>query len=71
MAATVPLDKSTYMKEWIAQVDPPKEASTFARMNGRPKLLFSNKMTHYYLEWTTPSALLKKNYITFTKNLML
>ena len=33
------------MKESMAQGDPSKEASTFERMNGRPQLLFSNKMT--------------------------
>ena len=50
------------MKEWMAQADPPKEASTFARMNGRSQLLFSNKMSHYFIELTTPSGLLKKSY---------
>ena len=44
----------------MTQADPPKEASTFERMNGRPQLLFSNKMTHYFIEWTSgPSGLLK------------
>ena len=58
------------MKEWMAQADPPKEASTFERMNDRLQLLFPNKMTHYFIEWTTPGSLLKK-YIIITKNLML
>ena len=51
------------MKEWMAQADPPKEASTFARMNSRPQLFFSNKMTHYFIDWMTPSGLLKKNIL--------
>ena len=55
------------MKEWIAQVDTPKDASTFARMNGRPQLLFSNKSTHYFIEWTTPSGPLKKIYNPYIK----
>ena len=42
------------MKEWMAHADPPKEASLFERMNGRPQLLFSNKMTHHFIEWMTP-----------------
>ena len=54
MAATAPLKKSPYMKEWMAQVDPPKEATqvdppkeanTVKKMNGRSLLLFSNKTT--------------------------
>ena len=28
MAATVPWNKPTYMKEWMAPADPPKDAST-------------------------------------------
>ena len=55
------------MKEWMAQTDPPKEASMFARMNDRPRLLFSNKMTHYFIEWETPSGLLKKKYYLYKK----
>ena len=55
------------MKEWMAHADPPKETSTFERINGQPQLLFSNKMTHYFTEWTTPSGFLKKKYITLTK----
>ena len=45
MAATAPLKKSSYMKEWMAQVDPPKEANTVKKMNGRSLLLSSNKTT--------------------------
>ena len=44
----------------MAQADPQKEASTFERMNGRPQRLFSNKMTHCFIEWTTPNGLLKR-----------
>ena len=50
------------MKECMVQADPPKKASMFERMNGQSQLLFSNKMTHYFIEWTTPSCLLKKIY---------
>ena len=35
MAAAAPLKKSPYMKEWVAQADPPKGASTVKKMNGR------------------------------------
>ena len=54
------------MKEWMAKADPPKESSTFERTNGRPQLPFSNKMTQYFKEWTTPSSVLEKN-VTPTK----
>ena len=62
MAATVPWNDLPYMKQRMAQVDPPKEASMFERINGRSQLLFSNKMTPYFIEWMTPSCLLKKTY---------
>ena len=55
------------MKEWMAEAYLPKEASKFARMNDLPQLLFSNKMTHYFIEWTTPSGLLKKIYFPYKK----
>ena len=55
------------MKECMTQSDPPKEASSFERMNGRPQLLFSNKMIHYPIEWTTSSSLLKEIYYTYKK----
>ena len=68
MTATAPWNKSPYKKEWMTQADPPKEASTFERMNGRRQLLFSNKMTHYFIEWTSgPSSLLKKIYYPYKK----
>ena len=70
MAASAPLKKSPYMKEWIAQVELPKEASVVKKMNGRPLLLFSNKTTLYFKEWTTASGALKKIYCLY-KNLML
>ena len=38
--------KSPYMKEWMAQADPPKEVSAVKKMNGRSLLFSSNKMTH-------------------------
>ena len=53
MAATVPLKKSPYMKEWMAQANPPKEATTIKKMNDLSLLLSSNKMTHYFQGRTT------------------
>ena len=53
------------MKEWIAQADPPKEANTVKKLNGRSPLLPSNKTTLYFKEWTTVNRALKK-YIVFT-----
>ena len=70
MATTAPLKKSPSMKEWMAQADPTKEASTVKKMNGRTLILSSNKMTHYFKEWTTPSGVFKKIYCLF-KHLML
>ena len=52
MAATALLNKSPYMKEWMAQADPPREANTVIKMNDRSLLIFSNKTTHYFKEWT-------------------
>ena len=49
--------------------DPPKEYSTFERMNGRSELLPPNKITHYFKEWTTGSRFFIKIYLY--KNLML
>ena len=62
--------KSPYMKEWMVQSNPPKEASTVRKINGRSLLLSSNKMTHYFKEWATASSVLKKIYCLY-KNLML
>ena len=46
MAATAPLQKLPYKIEWMAQDDPPREASKVKKMNGRSLLLSLNKMTH-------------------------
>ena len=62
--------KPPSMKELMAQADPPKEASTVKKMNGRSLLLSSNKMTHYFKEQTNISGVLKKIYCLY-KNLML
>ena len=62
--------KSTFIKEWMTQADPPKVASITKEMNDRSLLLSSNKMTHYFKEWTTPSGVLRKIYCLY-KNLML
>ena len=40
MAATVPWSKLPHMIEWMAKTDPPKETSTFARLNAATTLLF-------------------------------
>ena len=37
--------KSPYMKEWMAQADPPKEANGMKKLNGQLLLLSSNKTT--------------------------
>ena len=46
----------------VLQTNPPKDASMFETMNGQSELLISNKMTHYFIEWTNPSGLLQKIY---------
>ena len=48
------------MKEWMAQADPPKESSTFERMNGRLQLLSSKKIVQYFKEWITPITVSEK-----------
>ena len=67
MAANAPLKKSPYMKEWMAQADPPKESSTLKKVNIRSLLLSSNKITHYFNEWTTAIGVLKKNVVSLQK----
>ena len=42
----------------MAQGDPPKEAGTVKDMNGRSRLLSSNKMKNYFKDWTTTSGVL-------------
>ena len=59
--------KSPHIKEWMTQADPPKEASTFERMNDRSQLLSSNGMRHYFKELKTASGVLKnKNFVLTT-----
>ena len=70
MAATASLNKSPHMKEWMAQADPPREANTVKKMNGRSLPIFSNKTTHYFKEWTAARFVLKKTYCLY-KTLML
>ena len=50
------------MTEWTAQADPPKEANTVKKMNDQLLLLFSNKATYCFKEWTTASSILGKKY---------
>ena len=57
MAATFSLKKSPSMKERMAETDPAEEANTFKKMNGRLLRLPSNKMTHYFKEWTKISVM--------------
>ena len=61
------VEKSPNMKKWMAQADPPKEASTFERMNDRLQLLSSNRMKHYFKELTTASGLLKQIFCLDSK----
>ena len=58
--------KSPSMKKWMAQGDPLKKASTVKTINVRSLLLSSNKMAHYFKEWTTPGGVLKKYVLTKT-----
>ena len=51
------------MKEWMAQVDPPKEAGTLESMDGWPQILSSNKMTYLFKEWTAESGIRKKDIV--------
>ena len=57
------IKKSSHIKEWMAQADPPKEASAFERMNDRSQLLSSNGMRHYFKELKTASGVLKKKFL--------
>ena len=50
----------------MAQADPTREASTVKKMNEQSLLFSSNKMTHYFKNWTTASGVLKIS-IVFTK----
>ena len=50
----------------MAQADPTREASTVKKMNEQSLLCSSNKMTHYFKNWTTASGVLKIS-IVFTK----
>ena len=70
MAAIFLLKKPPYMKEWMAQAYPPKEANTVKKMNGQLLLFFPNKMTHYFKVWTIASGALKKINCLY-KNLIL
>ena len=60
MAVTTLLKKAPHMQEWMAQADPPKEASTFERKNNLSQLLSSNRMRHCFKELTTAKGALKK-----------
>ena len=62
MAKTGPL-KKVAQENWMAQADPPKEASTVKKMNGWSLLLSSNKMAQ--IKWLQMVSW--KIYIVFTK----
>ena len=47
----------------MAKIDPPKEASLLERMDGRRQLLSSNKMIHYFKEWTNATVFKKKHIL--------
>ena len=55
--------KITYMKEWTAQANPPKEANTVKKMNDQLLLLSSNKATYCIKEWTTAGSIFKKKIV--------
>ena len=59
MTATAPLKYSPYMKE-MAQADTPKQANTIPLKN--EWLVATNKIRHYFKEWTTANSVLKKIY---------
>ena len=54
------------MKEWMTQSDPPKEATMFEIMDGRPQFFFSNKMICYFIERTVPSVFFFKRKLQIT-----
>ena len=54
----------------MTQADPPREANTVKKMNGRSLPIFSNKTTHHFQEWVPARSVLKKTYCLY-KNLML
>ena len=58
------------MKEWMAQTDPSKEASTFERMNGRQQLPFRIKRYTTLMNGRLQVAFRNKD-ISLTKNIML
>ena len=66
MTATASLNKSSYVNEWMAQADPPREANTVKKMNGRSLLIFSNKTTHYFKELTVARCF-EKNVLSLQK----
>ena len=47
----------------MAKIDPPEEASLLERMDGRRQLLSSNKMIHYFKEWTNATVFKKNVYL--------
>ena len=55
------------MKEQMTPADPPEEASTVKKMNGRSLLPSLNKMTSYFKDWKTPSGVLKNIYCLYKK----
>ena len=59
--------KSPSMKKWMVKVILQKKSVWSKKMNGRSLLLSSNKMTHYFKEWTTPGGVLKKHILFLQK----
>ena len=47
----------------MAKIDPPEEASLLERMDGRRQLLSSNKLIHYFKEWTNATVFKKNIYL--------
>ena len=66
MAESAPLKKSSIIKEWMLQADPPKEAN--GERNGWPVAtpLFNYSDTLLYI-WTRASGALKINMLSLEK----
>ena len=54
------------MIELMAQAAPLREASTVKKMNDGSLLLSLNKITHYFITWTTGSGV-EKNLFSLQK----
>ena len=67
MEAAAPLKKSLYMKEWMAQADPPKEANTVKKKWMVSRHSSFQIKRHFTLKNGRQQVVLWKKYIVFTK----